>query len=411
MSDVESHDVIIIGGGPAGLAAATELRRLGLRDVVVMEREQQAGGVPRHCGHRGFGWREFQRLLTGPDYARRLIAATEGIDLRTGTTALALEENGHVKVLTPGGIRELQGRRILLALGTRETPRAARLVSGSRPWGVFTTGALQQLVYLGGSKPCTRAVIIGSELVSFSSLLTLRHAGIQVLAMLEESAHVMAPRPAEWLARTALRTRIMKNARLVCIHGDTHVTGVEIDRNGTREFLNCDGVIFTGKFVPEAALLANSPLAIDAATGGPVIDQYGRCTDPTYFAAGNLLRPVEASWTVWSEGRAVARAIAASLRGQLPIAMRQVKLTTRDPVRYVCPQYISFPAFIAPALPINVRVTQGVRGRLRLLDGKREIWGSTRGLLPERRITLPSIAHPPEHAAEWVIEIDLQDRR
>ena len=411
MSDVESHDVIIIGGGPAGLAAATELRRLGIRDVVVLEREQQAGGVPRHCGHRGFGWQEFRRLLTGPAYARRLIAATEGIDLRTGTTVLGLQDDGHIRVLTPGGIRLLQGHRILLALGTRETPRAARLVSGSRPWGVFTTGALQQLVYLGGLKPCTRAVIVGSELVSFSCLLTLRHAGIQMLAMLEESAHVVAPQPAEWLARTALSTRILKNARLVCIHGDTHVTGIEIESKGAREFLNCDGVIFTGKFVPEAALLANSPLAIDAATGGPVIDQYGRCTDPTYFAAGNLLRPVEASWTVWSEGRAVARAMAASLRGQLPMAMRQVKLTTRDPVRYVCPQNISFPASIAPALPINVRVNQGVRGRLRLLDGNREIWGSPRCLQPERRITLPAIAHPPEHAADWVIDVDLQGRR
>lgn len=99
-----------------------------------------------------------------------------------------------MRVLTPVGIQVLEAQRVLLALGTRETPRAARLVSGTRPWGVFTTGALQQLVYLAGFKPCTRAVIVGSELVSFSNLLTMRHAGIRPLAMLEESASVLAPR-------------------------------------------------------------------------------------------------------------------------------------------------------------------------------------------------------------------------
>ena len=163
----------------------------------------------------GFGWREFQRALTGPAYARRLLGAAEGIDIRTGVSALGLEANARVRALTPEGIHIFEGRCVLLALGTRETPRAARLVSGTRPWGVFTTGALQQMVYLAGLKPCTRAVIVGSELVSFSSLLTLRHAGIKAVAMLEESAHTVAPRPAQWIARAAFGTRVLTQTNLI----------------------------------------------------------------------------------------------------------------------------------------------------------------------------------------------------
>ena len=409
--DVASHDVVIIGGGPAGLAAAAELKRLGIGDVVVIEREQHAGGVPRHCGHIGFGWREFRRMLAGPAYARRLVAAADGVDLRTGTTALnfepqRLEHPPWVRVLTPFGIQMLAAQRVLLALGTRETPRAARLISGTRPWGVFTTGALQQLVYLAGFKPCTRAVIVGTELVSFSNLLTMRHAGIRPLAMLEESAQVLGPRAGGWIARVAFGTRILTRTRLIAVRGETRVSGVDIERDGIRETIECDGVVFSGRFVPEAALLKTSHLSIDPATGGPVVDQYGRCSDPAYFAAGNLLRPVEASWTAWSEGCDVARAIVASLRGTLPQAARHAVLETQGPVRYVCPQRIAFPAPIPAALPINIRVSRPARGRLRVRAGVREVWGEVRELVPERRVILPFAAHVAEHAERLAIDID-----
>ena len=108
MNTATSHEVVIIGGGPAGLAAAAELVTQGVQDVVVIEREQQAGGVPRHCGHTGFGWREFRRVLAGPAYARRLVAAAGGVDVRTGTTALGLEAEGRIRILTPEGIRVLE---------------------------------------------------------------------------------------------------------------------------------------------------------------------------------------------------------------------------------------------------------------------------------------------------------------
>jgi NADPH-dependent 2,4-dienoyl-CoA reductase/sulfur reductase-like enzyme len=292
-------------------------------DIVVLEREQQAGGIPRHCGHTGFGWREFRRVLQGPAYARRLVAACEGIDVRTGVAVVRLEAGGVLRIATAQGTAMLQGRRVLLALGTRETPRAARLISGTRPFGVFTTGSLQQMVYLAGMKPCTRAVIVGSELVAFSNLLTLRHAGAHAVALVESGDRVAAPRAGAWIIPLLFRTRVLTRTRIVRVLGGARVTGVEVDRDGARETIACDAVVFSGRFVPETALLWDSPVALDPGNGAPVVDRHGRCTDPAYFAAGNMLPPVAASWTAWEAGRRIAHAIAAGLREQPPAGAKR----------------------------------------------------------------------------------------
>lgn len=399
------HHVLIIGAGPAGLSAAAQLATLGVRDVVVLEREQYAGGVPRHCGHTGFGWREFARLLTGPSYAKRLVESARNVRVRTGVTVLRVESDGVVHLATPSGPATLKGQRILLALGTRESPRAARLVSGTRPWGVLTTGALQQMVYLAGLRPFERAVIVGSELVSFSNLLTMRHAGIRPVALVEEGPRIIAPGPARAIARLVFGARVLTGMRIVAVHGGTHVSGVEVEGEGQREVLACDGVVFSGRFVPESAILRSSHLLLDPATGGPVVDQYGRCSDPTYFAAGNLLRSVEPSWTAWEEGRAVARCMAASLRRELPDAERFVSMHAEGAVRYVCPQRIAQPAPLPPALPINLRVSREVHGRLRLRSSAREVWGAQRQLLPERRILIPALSHLPADIDSLTVEV------
>src|SRR6185369_11706336 len=168
---VIARDVIILGAGPAGLAAAAELKRLGLRDIAIIDREAEAGGIPRHCGHLGFGLREFRRVLTGPQYARAIAEAAGTVSL--GVTALRLEQGGLIHATGPHGGEVYRGKAVLLAMGARETPRSARLVSGTRPWGVMTAGALQQFVYLHRQQPFRRPVVIGTELVSFSTLLTM----------------------------------------------------------------------------------------------------------------------------------------------------------------------------------------------------------------------------------------------
>jgi NADPH-dependent 2,4-dienoyl-CoA reductase/sulfur reductase-like enzyme len=385
------HDAIIVGGGPAGLSCARVLRERGVKDIVVLEREQEAGGVPRHCHHPGFGFSQFYWPYTGPAYAQRLRRDANGVDLRTTATVVALHPGGEIEIATPkNGLETIHGRTVLLATGIREAPRAARLVSGDRPpWGVLTTGALQQLLHMTGILPCRRPVIVGSEWVSFSALYTLRRAGIKPAAMIEEEDRITAPGPGAMIARRAFGVPVLTGTRLIAIHGDAVVEAVEIECNGQRRRIACDAVIMTGRFVPEAALLHASHLEMDEGSGGPIIDQHWRCSDPAYFAAGNVLRPIETSGVVGREGEAAGRAMAAALAGRLDAPTRRVPVTVSPPLRYVTPQIIAIPGDRPNDLLFRGRVNQPTRGTLRLLRNGDEVWRRTIHALPEQRIQLP----------------------
>jgi NADPH-dependent 2,4-dienoyl-CoA reductase/sulfur reductase-like enzyme len=404
-----TRQVAILGAGPAGLAAAVRLRELGIGDVVVIEREETAGGVPRHCGHRAFGLRELHRLLSGPAYARRLAEAAAGIEIRCRTTVTGIEPGGRVRILDPEhGSAELQAQAILIAFGLRETPRSARLIGGDRPSGVTTTGALQQFVYLQKIRPFRRAVIIGTELVAFSAVLTLRHAGIEIAAMIEEAPRITARRPSDLLARLGLGVRVLSSTRLVAIHGLRQVESVEIERDGARSHIPCDGVVFTGRFRPESAVLAGSHIAIDAATGGPAIDQFWRSSDPQVFVAGNLLHPVETAGVCWAEGRAAAEAIARHLAGRLPAPSPAVPITATPPLRYVYPQRLVPPYSPMSPLLLKARAARPARGWLRLLADGRELWSRHADLLTEQRISLPTDRLPREGVS--TISVVLEER-
>jgi len=384
------HDVIIVGGGPAGLSAARVLREAGVSDVVVLERETEAGGVPRHCHHPGFGFEQFHWPYTGPAYARRLRRDVKGVDLRVGASVVALHPDGELSVATGDGLETMTGKVVLLATGIREAPRAARLISGDRPsWGVLTTGALQQLLHLAHLQPCQRPIIVGSEWVSFSALLTLRRAGIKPVAMIEEADRITAPRTGGFIARLLFGVPVQTRTRLLGILGRETVEAIEIERDGRRERLACDAVVLTGRFVPEAALPSASHLAMDPGSGGPIIDQHWRCSDPAYFAAGNLLRPVETSGVVGLEGEAAGRAMAATLAGCLETPLRRIAVKANPPLRFVTPQVIAVPGDPPNKLLFQTRVDCPARGMLRLLCNGEEVWHRKIAILPERRIRLP----------------------
>jgi thioredoxin reductase len=265
---MEHHDIVIIGGGPAGLALAMELNSLGVKDVVVLEREQEAGGIPRHCGHLGFGIDNKNRFLTGPKFATKLRELTKGLDVRTGTTVLEFTLRGTLRLHSASGISEMSATRIILATGTRESSRASRLIGGNRLPGVMNTGTFQQLVYLKHRKPFSNPVIIGSEWVSFSNLLTCRHAKIKPVCMITENAKLDAPSYFGLGARLAFGVPIKRNSKLLSINGNTKVESVEILTNGRKQTIACDGVIISGKFKPELSLLPSGSV-ISAPT--PVI--------------------------------------------------------------------------------------------------------------------------------------------
>lgn len=397
-----TRPVIIIGAGPAGLTAARVLRQAGLTEVLVLERNQEAGGLPRFCAHPGWGMLDFRRVWTGPTYARRLVRAA-GVEIATGTTALALEGGGRVRVRSPGGVGTVEARAVLLASGIRETPRAARLVSGTRPWGVTTTGAFQEMVTRGGMVPFRAPVIVGSELVAFSALFAARHAGIRPVAMIEASDRITARRPADLLARLLLRVPVFLRTTLAEIHGGERVAGVTVEARGVHRIVECDGVIFTGQFVPEAALARQSSVAIDAATGGPVIDNFWRTSDPAVFAAGNVLRPVEHSGWVAAEGRMAALAILRALEGRLPDPSGAATVSAGGALRYVYPQRVVPDG--APML-LYARAARAHRGRLLVRCGGHVLAERAISALPERRIhvTIDTRRVQPNAAIEVVLD-------
>jgi len=377
--------VVIIGAGPAGLTAARVLRDNGIQDVLVLERAPVAGGLPRHCGHPGFGLFDFRRVWTGPAYAQRLIEAARGVEIMANATVTRIEPNGLIEIATHAGLETIESQAVLIATGIRETPRSARLVSGARPWGITTTGAFQDMVYVGAMRPFSSPVIVGTELVSFSAILTARHAGIHPIAMIEEGDRIVARRPLDVASRSLFGVPVLTRTRLLRINGLDRVESVEIERDGTRSTLACDGVIFTGKFRPEAALVESSPLVIDEHTGGPAIDSAWRCSDPHYFAAGNVLRSVEHSGWVAAEGKSAAHAILKALEGTLPDIDAAIPLRVEGAVHYAYPQHL------LPndgAITIFARAARAHKGVLRLSARGETLAMRRINALPERRLRL-----------------------
>lgn len=408
----DEADVVIVGAGPAGLSAAVRLRQRGVDRVVVLDREPQAGGIPRHCGHYPYGVREFGRLMKGPAYAARNVAEARstGVEIITGATVTALGEGPELAISTADGVFSIKPARVLLCTGVRETSRAQRLIGGSKPAGVISTGALQGLVYLQSLKPFRQPVVLGTELVSFSALMTCRHLGIRPVAMIEPNATITARAPAAFFPRL-LRIPLMTGTRIEQICGRDRVEAVVVRRpDGEMRTIETDGVIVSGQFRPESALLRGSHLRIDPRTGGPEVDQYGRCSDPDYFAAGNMLHPVETAGWCWREGRAVADAIADSLQGNILMPASALRLAdAAGPLKYVVPQRIVPGTKTAPLDRLQVRLARPARGRLVLkaADGKTTVLARVDSR-PERRITVPlgKLAEVGPGDARIVIEED-----
>jgi thioredoxin reductase len=392
-----NRPVVVVGAGPAGLAAAIELRRHGVGDVVVLEREAEAGGIPRHADHPGFGARDLRRLMSGPAYARRYaeLARAAGAEIRTEATVTGWTADGALEVTAPSGRAAIAPAVAILATGCRERPRAARLVPGSRPDGVMTTATLQQLVHLQHRRVGTRAVVVGAEHVSFSAVATLAEGGAETVAMVTE-----APRHQSFAAFRAgaalrYRTPLLTRTRLVAIHGRERVEAVEL--SGPPGRIACDTVVFTADWIPEHELAVLAGAALDPGTRGPSVDTALRTTRPGVFAAGNLDHGAEAADVAALGGRHAGAAAAAFLGGAAWPA--RVAVEVAPPLHWIAPNGIAPEAGPPPRGRFALRAHTFLKTPALAVvqDGRTLARERLRSLRPGRSAALP---------AGWIAAVD-----
>ena len=396
-------EVVVIGGGPAGLACAIELRHRRVSEVIVLERERRAGGIPRHCAHPGFGLRDIHRGLSGPRYAEHYVDAAQraGVRIRSETMVTRWSVDGTLEVTSPDAREEVRPDAIVFATGCRERPRAARLVPGSRPpSGVLTTGLLQQLVELPEPDIGARALVVGAEHISFSAVLTLAHAGVRTLGMLTELPKHQSLAGARAAMLLRYRVPVWTRTALVEIRGRERVEEVDlVDLDtGRRRTLTCDTVVFTGDWIPDHELAVTAGVELDEGTRGPRVDAGLRTSRNGAFAAGNVLQGAEPADVAALSGRHAAGSVVRWLADGEPWP-RQVPLVCRAPLAWISPNAVSSPE-PPPRGRFGLRSSVFLdRPRVEIHQDGRMIWGARlRGLVPGRSRYLP---------ANWLERVDL----
>src|SRR5215831_8102430 len=381
-------DVLVVGAGPAGLAAAVDLGTLGAGDVLVVDRDDEAGGIPRHSAHTGFGARDLRRVLTGPGYARRYAdaAAAAGAQIRLGTTVTGWDRPPQaggppraggrhgVTLASAAGLDTVDARAVLLATGCRERPRTARLVPGDRPAGVMTTGELQQRVYLAGQRLAGRALVVGAEHVSFSAMLTLAHAGARVVALVTDRPSHQSYNAFRAAAALRWRVPVWTSMAVGRIIGRDRVAAVELRDlvTGHVRQVDCETVVFTGDWMPDHELARLAGASMDPGTKGPAVDNALVTSVPWLFAAGNLVHAGEPADVAALSGRHAAKHIATQMRSGTPdvTAGERVPIVVTAPLAWIAPNAIGTSRAMPPRGQFLFRCEAGGRVELLVRQGE-----------------------------------------
>ncbi|MFH1084857.1 MAG: FAD-dependent oxidoreductase [Chloroflexota bacterium] len=376
-------DVLVIGAGPAGLAAAWAARQRGADEVLVVERNRELGGILPQCIHNGFGVSYFKADLTGPEYAGRWIAQAQeaGVAFLTDTMVLEIaaeDAEGGVRVVAANGrdgIVEIEARALVLAMGCRERPRGALAIPGMRPAGVYTAGTAQRLVNMEGYMPGSRFVILGSGDIGMIMARRLTLEGAHVAAMLEILPYV-----------SGLRRNLVQCVRdfdiplRLCttvteVRGRERVESVVaslVDERwrpvaGTQEEIACDTLLLSVGLIPENELSRMAGVALDARTGGPYVDERLATSVPGIYAAGNVVHVYDLVDEVSASALVAGRSAAEHALGLAPVHRDEgLPVAAGENVRHVVPQRLNPQALASGPVQIEFRVRQPVEAAVRV---------------------------------------------
>lgn len=364
------YDVAIIGGGPAGLAAALSAQKSGAGKIIILERDREPGGILQQCIHNGFGLHRFKEELTGPGYAGRyikMVEAAEGIELLLDTMVLEVTQDKTIYAVNPQqGLLTIQAKAVVLTMGCRERTRGAIRIAGVRPAGVFTAGAAQRMVNMEGYLPGKKIVVLGSGDIGLIMARRLMLEGTKVQAVLEIMPY------SNGLTRNVVQCLedydipLYLSHTVLKVHGKDRVTGItcaKVDENkcvvpGSEFYLDCDCLLLSVGLIPENELSQNMGVELDGITGGPIVDQLRQTTIPGCFAAGNVVHVHDLVDFVSEEGDIAGEFAARYAKGELNSQMDDfIPVKAGKGIRTVVPQRVVTGLKDAP-VKLFMRVTE-----------------------------------------------------
>lgn len=362
---MEQKDVVIIGGGPAGLAAAVELHKQGIRNMIILEREAMLGGILRQCIHDGFGLGRFGESLSGPEYAQAFIDEVNKreIPYETSATVLSLTEDRVVTASTRSGLRQYQAKAVVLAMGCKERSRGALGIPGERPAGVFTAGTAQAYMNLYNRMPGKEVVILGSGDIGMimARRMTLEGAKVKVVAELMPYSGGLKRNIVQCLDDFGIPLKLSHT--VIDIEGKNRVEAVTIaevgpDRKpipGTEERYTCDTLLLSCGLIPENELSRSAGVAINPVTSGPIVNDSLETSIDGVFACGNVLHVHDLVDYVSQEATAAGKNAAAYIQNGSSKDAASVEIFPVDGVRYTVPKYVR-PTEMDDTLTVRFRV-------------------------------------------------------